>query len=76
MVLRSLLVSCTVALLLGGAAAADEPRPAAGRLLFAVGWYDFNLQDNDAIDLRVEYRAPTRLAFVRPFGGIELTTDG
>ncbi len=43
---------------------------------FGVGWYDIN-DDQDAVDLRVEYRpAVTYFNFVKPWAGVEVTSDG
>lgn len=52
-------------------ASAQEP----SFLSFGVGWYDIN-DDQDAVDLRIEYRSKAKfLGFVKPWVGVELTSD-
>lgn len=52
-------------------ASAQEP----SLLSFGVGWYDIN-DDQDAVDLRVEYRSKAKLlGFVKPWVGVEITSD-
>jgi len=41
-----------------------------------VGWYDFNLQDDEAVDFRLEYRHGEDFLWLKPWGGVEVTTDG
>lgn len=41
-----------------------------------VGWYDFNLSDDEAVDFRLEYRHGEDFLFLKPWGGVEVTTDG
>ncbi len=41
-----------------------------------VGWYDFNLQDDQAVDFRLEYRHGEDFLFLKPWGGVEVTSDG
>ena len=41
-----------------------------------VGWYDFNLSDDEAVDFRLEYRHGEDFLWLKPWGGIEATTDG
>lgn len=41
-----------------------------------VGWYDFNLQDDQAVDFRLEYRHGDDFLFLKPWGGVEVTSDG
>lgn len=53
------------------AASAQEP----SFLSVGIGWYDIN-DDQDAIDLRVEYRSKVKiLGFVKPWVGVEITSD-
>lgn len=52
-------------------ASAQEP----SFLSVGVGWYDIN-DDQDAVDLRVEYRSKAKfLGFVKPWVGVEITSD-
>ena len=52
-------------------ASADDP----SFLSVGVGWYDFD-KEEDAVDLRVEYRSKTKLlGFAKPWLGFELTSD-
>lgn len=47
------------------------------RLLFAIGYYDV-FDDQDGVDFRAEYR-PNSVVFIdnlKPFAGIELTSEG
>jgi opacity protein-like surface antigen len=41
-----------------------------------VGWYDFKLQDDEAVDFRLEYRHGDDFVFLKPWGGVEVTSDG
>jgi hypothetical protein len=41
-----------------------------------VGWYDFNLQDDEAVDFRLEYRHGDDFLWLKPWGGLEVTSDG
>lgn len=41
-----------------------------------VGWYDFNLSDDEAVDFRLEYRHGDDFLFLKPWGGLEVTSDG
>lgn len=40
------------------------------------GWYDFNLSDDEAVDFRLEYRHGDDFLFLKPWGGVEVTSDG
>ena len=57
---------------------AEEPaRDDPAFLGFAVGWYDANLRDDQAVDFRLEYRHDARLVGpVKPWAGLEATSDG
>lgn len=41
-----------------------------------IGWYDVVLQDDEAVDFRLEYRHGEDFLWLKPWGGIEATTDG
>ena len=41
-----------------------------------VGWYDLVQDDNEAVDFRLEYRHGDDFLFLKPWGGVEVTTDG
>src|SRR3546814_9059198 len=42
----------------------------------SVGWYDFKVQDNEAADFRLEYRHDEDFLWLKPWGGVEVTSDG
>ncbi len=44
-------------------------------LAFAAGRYDFNDRDEEAIDLRVEYRWGRGFGILKPWAGLEVTSD-
>ncbi len=44
-------------------------------LAFGVGYYDMIDRDDEAVDLRVEYRSDVRLWILKPWFGGEVTTD-
>ena len=70
--IATLAVSTLAACVLGASAAsADDP----SFLSIGAGWYDFD--DNEqALDLRVEYRASAKyLGFIKPWIGVEITSD-
>ncbi|MGF1592856.1 MAG: acyloxyacyl hydrolase [Kiloniellaceae bacterium] len=50
----------------------DTPAVISG----GVGWYDFNLQDDEAVDFRLEYRHGDDFLWLMPWGGLEVTSDG
>lgn len=41
-----------------------------------VGWYNFVHQDDEAVDFRLEYRHGDDFLWLKPWGGLEVTTDG
>lgn len=55
------------------AGAASLPGP---MLSFGVGYFDIFAQDNPAADFRLEYRHEAYWGFLRPWAGVEVTTDG
>ena len=73
---RANIASLVVALFATGvvlvpAASADDP----SFLSVGVGWYDID-DDEQAVDLRVEYRASAKyLGFIKPWIGVEVTSD-
>ncbi len=42
----------------------------------AVGWFDLVQDDDQAVDFRLEYRHGEDFLFLKPWGGVEVTTDG
>lgn len=40
------------------------------------GWYDLRLQDDEAVDFRLEYRHDEDFLWLKPWGGLEVTSDG
>jgi hypothetical protein len=68
---------CAVLFTAGERAAAqvalnDTPAVLSG----GVGWYDFKLQDDEAVDFRLEYRHGDDFLWLKPWGGLEVTSDG
>ena len=68
---------CAVLFTAGERAAAqvalnDTPAVLSG----GVGWYDFKLQDDEAVDFRLEYRHGEDFLWLKPWGGLEVTSDG
>lgn len=41
-----------------------------------VGWFDILQQDDEAVDFRLEYRHGEDFLWLKPWGGIEATSDG
>lgn len=41
-----------------------------------VGWYDMNLKEDQAVDFRLEYRHDGSFLWLKPWGGLEVTSDG
>ena len=41
-----------------------------------VGWYDLVDSDDEAVDFRLEYRHGEDFLWLKPWGGLEVTTDG
>ena len=41
-----------------------------------VGWFDIAQQDDEAVDFRLEYRHGEDFLWLKPWGGIEATSDG
>jgi hypothetical protein len=41
-----------------------------------VGWFDVVQQDDQAVDFRLEYRHGDDFLWLKPWGGIEATSDG
>ncbi|HEY9547992.1 MAG TPA: acyloxyacyl hydrolase [Kiloniellaceae bacterium] len=70
-------LACAVFLSSGERAAAQvaiNETPAV--LSGGVGWYDFKIQDNEAADFRLEYRHGDDFLWLKPWGGLEVTSDG
>jgi lipid A 3-O-deacylase len=68
---------CAVLLTSGERAAAQvafNETPAV--LSGGVGWFDIAQQDDQAVDFRLEYRHGEDFLFLKPWGGIEATSDG
>jgi hypothetical protein len=64
-----------LALSAGGAKAQDMAKDPP-LVAFSAGYYDLS-GDNSAADFRLEYRhGPAWFGFLKPFAGIEVTTDG
>lgn len=45
-------------------------------LTLGVGWFDMLQREDQAADIRLEYRSDLALWFVKPWVGMELTSDG
>jgi hypothetical protein len=68
---------CAVLFTAGERAAAQVALNDTPAVLSAgVGWYDFNLQDDEAVDFRLEYRHGDDFLWLKPWGGLEVTSDG
>jgi opacity protein-like surface antigen len=68
---------CAVLFAAGERAAAQVALNDTPAVLSAgVGWYDFNLQDDEAVDFRLEYRHGDDFLWLKPWGGLEVTSDG
>lgn len=68
---------CAVLLTTSGRAAAqvalnETPAVISG----GVGWFDVVQQDDEAVDFRLEYRHGEDFLWLKPWGGIEATSDG
>jgi hypothetical protein len=61
-------------LLLAAPAWAEERDPALVAL--GLGYYDINLRDDEAADFRLEYRSDLALWVIKPWVGLEATSDG
>jgi hypothetical protein len=72
--LRAVWGAATACLLLVSIAQADETEPAL--LALGLGYYDINLRDDEAADFRLEYRSDLALWIVKPWAGLEVTSDG
>jgi len=53
---------------------ADEDDPAF--LTAGAGWFDVIADDNRAVDFRLEYRHGEKLLLLKPWAGVEATSDG
>jgi hypothetical protein len=73
-VLRAVWSAAVACLLLVPSAQAEEGDPAL--LALGMGYYDINLRDDEAADFRLEYRSDLALWIVRPWAGLEVTSDG
>ena len=56
------------------AARADEDGPSY--LTLGVGYFDVNKQDDDGADFRLEYRHGEGIWLIKPWAGVEATSDG
>ena len=68
---------CAAVLAAGERAAAQvafNETPAV--ISLGAGWYDFKLQDDEAVDFRLEYRHGEDFLWLKPWGGLEVTSDG
>lgn len=74
--LLAALVSAALVMAGGSATAQVAINETPAVLSGGVGWYDFNLQDDQAVDFRLEYRHGDDFLWLKPWGGIEATSDG
>jgi hypothetical protein len=71
----ALALGAMIALALAAPAArADEDGPSY--LTFGLGYFDVNKQDDDAADFRLEYRHGRGIWLIKPWAGVEATSDG
>ncbi len=61
---------------LGAAAPARADGDDPSFLVFGLGYYDMNKQDNTAVDFRLEYRHGEKFWIFKPWVGVEGTSDG
>ncbi len=61
---------------LGAAAPARADGDDPSFLVFGLGYYDMNKQDNTAVDFRIEYRHGEKFWIFKPWVGVEGTSDG
>jgi hypothetical protein len=61
---------------LGAAAPARADGDDPSFLVFGLGYYDVNKQNNSAADFRLEYRHGEKLWIFKPWVGVEGTSDG
>jgi hypothetical protein len=71
---RWALAAALAALPLASPAWAAEQEPALVAL--GLGYYDINLRDDEAVDFRLEYRPDLALWVIKPWVGLEATSDG
>jgi len=69
------LAGMAMALETGMAVARAAEMPGA-MLAFGAGYFDIISQDSPAADFRLEYRHEAFFGFLRPWAGLEVTTDG
>ncbi len=62
--------------LLVAAPAWADPGEETGFLALGAGYYDFDGGDDDAADFRLDYRHGQGLYFVKPWVGLQATSDG
>lgn len=60
----------------GGGAGGDDANGDPSYISVGAGWYDLLEQDDEAADLRLEYRHGRRFWLFKPWAGLELTSDG
>ncbi len=73
-VYRVLGMALTSAFLLAAPARA-EPGEETGTLALGLGYHDFDQGDNGAADFRLDYRHGRGLYFIKPWIGLEATSD-
>ena len=61
---------------LGAAAPARADGDDPSFLVFGLGYYDMNKQDDTAVDFRLEYRHGEKFWIFKPWVGVEGTSDG
>ncbi len=70
------LLGAALALGLGRPSAAGAAEAEPDLIAFGAGYYDLLQRDDEAADFRIEYRSGRALWILRPWAGIEVTSDG
>lgn len=74
--LLGLMASFLAASLPAAPALAQEAARDPALIAFGLGYYDINQRDDEAADFRLEYRSDLALWLIKPWAGLEATSDG
>ncbi len=69
-------LSAAAALLMAAPAAAQDGEAEPALIALGIGYYDFAQGDDAAADFRLEYRSDLALWLIKPWAGLEATSDG
>ena len=62
--------------LMAAPAAAQDGKAEPALIALGIGYYDFAQGDDAAADFRLEYRSDLALWLIKPWAGLEATSDG